>query len=84
MSKQRKKKGIENDLSEYPVIYSYIYERESEDIKRLSEKFKSLKAKPSVSENTPRTIISYKIENGKAVAVYDEETQPTNTTTRKK
>lgn len=72
MKKQRKRKGQENELSEYPVIYSYIYERESEDIKRLSEKFKSIKSKRNTLDTTERTITAYRIENGKAVPVYAE------------
>jgi len=83
MSKQRKKKGLENELSEYPVIYSYIYERESEDIKRLSEKFKSVKFRPDNPETSQRTITSYRIENGKAVPVYDDGTKSNNTTEKK-
>jgi len=84
MSKQRRRKLSENELSEYPIIYSYIYEREAQDIKRLSENFKSFKGKSGVPETGKRAITSYRIEEGKVVPVYDDEIKPSTIKTRKK
>ena len=61
----------ENKAIEYPVIYSYIYEREKEDILRLAEKFKNSRKRKSEEVEDNRIIIGYKIEGGKAVPIYE-------------
>lgn len=59
--------------SEYPIIYSYIYEREAEDIRRLyNEHKRNLPKRKKVTIET-KTIMGFKIENGTAVAIYKEE-----------
>lgn len=67
----KKKKEIERRtgrVAEYPVIYSYIYERESEDIKRLAGKFKRsrIRSKPTQS----KVIEGFEIVNGEARPIY--------------
>lgn len=68
---KQSEKGIELKSIEYPVIYSYIYERESEDIKRLSDKFKNTKIrKPATIE--VKTITSFRRDdNGRILPVYE-------------
>lgn len=61
----------ENKAIEYPVIYSYIYEREKEDILRLAEGFKNARRRKDEKIDENRIIIGYKIENGKAVPIYE-------------
>lgn len=61
----------ENKAIEYPVIYSYIYEREREDILRLAERFKNTRRRKDEKIEENRIIIGYKIENGKAVPIYE-------------
>jgi len=60
----------ENKAIEYPVIYSYIYEREKEDILRLAEKFKNARKRKSEGIDKNRIIVGFKIENAKAVPIY--------------
>jgi uncharacterized protein (DUF1800 family) len=69
MSANVEKRENANRAVSYPVIYSYIYERETEDIKRLA---KSFKTPPSINPDTPKNkaIVGFKIENGAAIAVY--------------
>ena len=55
---------------EYPIIYSYIYERETEDIKRLSEEFKNVTIKNPPEHSNPKVILGYKIEGEKAVPIF--------------
>ncbi|PTB97627.1 hypothetical protein C9994_01975 [Marivirga lumbricoides] len=70
MSKKDIKRG-ENKAIEYPVIYSYIYEREKEDILRLAEKFKNTRRRKDEKIDENRIIVGYKIESGKAVPIYE-------------
>jgi hypothetical protein len=71
-----------NKVSKYPVIYSYIYERESEDIKKLYNAHKAKPKKRKILIET-RTITGFKIENGKAVAIFKEETNTIATKIKK-
>ena len=48
---------------EYPVIYSYIYERESKDMKRILKEHESLKVE-NVKKPVQK-ISGFKIVNGK-------------------
>lgn len=70
----RKKVSKENkknkELSDYPVIYSYIYEREVDDIQRLANKMKAIKGRKKPLLEVNKTIIRYKVENGKIIPVY--------------
>lgn len=70
---EKKKKIASNKALEYPVIYSYIYERESEDIKRLARKFKGFR-KNKAEASPKKVIIGYKIEGEKAIPIYKEPT----------
>lgn len=68
---KRTDKGMEVKSKEYPVIYTYIYERESEDIKRLAEKFKKMKPAKSSEKTEPKKIVSFDTDDsGKIVPVY--------------
>ena len=58
---------------EYPIIYSYIYEREAEDINRLADKFKGKRVRKISKEKIHRTITGYKIVRGKAVPIYKDD-----------
>jgi len=72
MSKKEENKNKTNKAIDYPVIYSYIYEREREDINRLAGKFKNTrKTKSKTTSN--RVIIGFKVENGKAVPIYSDK-----------
>jgi len=62
-------KNIEVKSTEYPIMYSYIYEREPQDIKRLYEKFKDILPQKKIVIKS-RVITGYKIENGIPVPVY--------------
>ncbi len=53
----------------YPVIYSYIYEREKEDIIRLSSKFKRVK-KSIVNDKTNKIVTGFEIVDGIAKPIY--------------
>jgi hypothetical protein len=64
------KKNI-NKAVEYPQIYTYIYERESEDISRLAKSYKSSK-KTNSETTTPKKITGFKIVNEKAIPVYSD------------
>ncbi len=77
-------KGIELKSIEYPVIYSYIYERESEDIKRLFNKFKNTRIrKPAAVE--VKTITSFRIDkNGKLQPVYETINKPSPAEAKRK
>lgn len=69
---KRVDKGIEVKSIDYPVIYSYIYERESEDIKRLVDKFKNARIKKPTENIEVKTIIAFRTdENGKLIPVYE-------------
>lgn len=69
---KRVDKGIKVKSIDYPVIYSYIYERESEDIKRLADKFKHARIKKPTGKVEVKTIIAFRIdENGKLIPVYE-------------
>lgn len=71
MKKKKETNTTENkELKEYPTIYSYIYERESEDIKRLLSQNKSKTRKKKPTE--VKIIIGFKVENGKAIPIYEE------------
>jgi len=75
MSENKETKRTINKATEYPVIYSYIYERESQDIKRLAGKFKSTKKtrkKTATKSNSARAITGFKIEDGKAIPIYSD------------
>jgi hypothetical protein len=64
-------KGVEVKSIEYPVIYSYIYERESQDIKRLAEKFKNTRVKKVKETPVERTIVGFtQNENGVIIPIY--------------
>lgn len=56
----------------YPVIYSYIYEREREDIIRLSSKFKRVK-KSAVNNNSNKVVTGFEIKNGVAKPIYADK-----------
>lgn len=68
MTKKEKNKSIE-----YPVIYSYIYERESEDINRLARKFATTKKTPYEKTGAISPIRGFRIENGEAIPIYSDE-----------
>lgn len=61
----------ENKAIEYPVIYSYIYEREKEDILRLAGKFKNARKRKSEEIDENRIIVGFKVEDGKAIPIYE-------------
>ena len=61
-----------NKATEYPIIYSYIYERESQDIRRLAGKFKGTK-KTTTKSISAKGIIGFKIEDGKAIPIYSDK-----------
>ena len=61
---------IDKEIKEYPIIYSYIYERESEDIKRLLSHNKP-KARKKKS-NEVKVVVGFRIEDGKAIPVFEE------------
>ncbi|GEM_PF-1412857 len=65
------KKEINKSI-EYPIIYSYIYERESEDIKRLARKFATTKKTPHEKTGATSAIRGFRIENGEAIPIYSE------------
>ena len=70
-------KNIEVKSIEYPVIYSYIYERESQDIKRLAGKFKNARVKKTSNAVVVKTITSFKLDkDGKIIPIY-ESSKPT-------
>lgn len=69
-----RKEKLQAKNIEYPIIYSYIYEREAEDINRLADKFRGKKIKKIPQERINRTITGYRIEGGKAVPIYKEHT----------
>lgn len=58
---------------EYPVIYSYIYEREAEDIKRLYDSFKKNRPKRR-KVIIGKVITGFNIVNGKPVPIFREIT----------
>ncbi|WP_333862809.1 hypothetical protein [Sphingobacterium sp.] len=60
------------ELSEYPVIYSYIYEREVDDINRLANKINTIKNRKKSTPPISKIIIGYKVENGKVVPIYQD------------
>jgi hypothetical protein len=76
MSNLKKIKTVKNmavKSSEYPVIYSYIYERESQDIKRLAGKFKNTRIKKAKDIVEVKTITSFKVDkDGKIIPVYQD------------
>ena len=67
---EKKKQKKSTDAREYPAIYSYIYEREIEDIKRLSSKIK--KKRQRKKDNTVKTVLGFKIIDGKATPIYSD------------
>ena len=75
MSENNETKKIINKATEYPVIYSYIYERESQDIRRLAGKFTTPKraTKKTATPSTAKVIIGFKIEDGKAIPLYSDK-----------
>mgnify|MGYP006176897253 CR=1 FL=1 len=76
MSENKETKKTINKATEYPVIYSYIYERESQDIRRLAGKFKGVKKtakKTSTKSNSTKVIIGFNIEDGKAIPIYSDK-----------
>ncbi len=82
---KRKVKAKKNDekISEYPIIYSYIYERETEDIKRLSAKFKNARARKASVNITPNIIIGYQMVEGKVVPIFEKKEFPKTKSTKK-
>ncbi|MCW2259615.1 MULTISPECIES: hypothetical protein [Sphingobacterium] len=70
--RENKEERKNKELSEYPVIYSYIYEREIDDIKRLADQIKTIKSKIKALPTNNKTIIRYTVEDGKVVPVYEE------------
>jgi hypothetical protein len=76
MSENKKTHKAINKATEYPVIYSYIYERESQDIRRLAGNFKTTKRttkKTANRSNSTRIITGFKIEGGKAIPIYSDK-----------
>ncbi len=73
MSKEKITNVKVNKAVEYPVIYSYIYEREKEDIIRLAGKFKGVRKSSRRATVEPKLITGFKIENGVGVPVYAKE-----------
>lgn len=76
MSENKETKKTINKATEYPVIYSYIYERESQDIKRLAGKFKATRKtakKTATKSNSAKVITGFKIEDGKAIPIYSDK-----------
>lgn len=69
------KKNETNKANDYPVIYSYIYERESEDIKRLAGKFSTTKKANAAKTGSVSAIRGFKIEEGKAVPIYSDKSE---------
>jgi uncharacterized protein YydD (DUF2326 family) len=61
-----------NKAIEYPVIYSYIYEREKEDIERLAKKFK-VKVRKSKKLPEGKVIVGYLVEDGEAKPIYKDK-----------
>ncbi|TXF77787.1 hypothetical protein [Chryseobacterium sp.] len=68
-----------NKSVEYPIIYSYIYERESEDIKRLAGKFANAKRSTTKKTGSVSVIRGFKIEGDKAVPIYSDTSQSIST-----
>lgn len=73
MSKEKStiKKGITKS-TDYPVIYSYIYERETNDILRLSDNFKNVRIKQKKTFQASKAILGFKVENGKVIPIYED------------
>lgn len=71
MSEKRETRNNTNKAVDYPIIYSYIYEREREDIKRLAGQFKN--TRKTATKPIPRRIVGFKIEDGKAIPIYSEK-----------
>jgi hypothetical protein len=66
-------RNIEVKSIEYPVIYSYIYERESQDIKRLAGKFKNTRLKKTRNVVAVKTITSFlRNAEGKIIPIYEK------------
>lgn len=71
MKNKNEVKKTSNKAVEYPQIYTYIYERESEDINRLAKNFKSSK-KITLNPSTSKKITGFKIINEKAIPIYSD------------
>ncbi|MHA8061485.1 hypothetical protein PQG22_09430 [Aquirufa beregesia] len=75
MSDKIESKKDKNYAVKYPVIYSYIYERESQDINRLAGKFRSSRNLSVKKTSTNQSISGFRIENGIATPIYSESNE---------
>ncbi|MNS52385.1 hypothetical protein D3C72_850980 [compost metagenome] len=68
-----KKKQEEKD-TEYPIIYTYIYEREGQDIKRLSRAYKNVRPKKHATAPKKKVIVRIQIVDGVPKPIYKDST----------